>query len=42
MAPSTMSAFDYSGPLYGAEKLPNNCVNQFENLPVFMMSEWKP
>jgi hypothetical protein len=42
MAPSTMTAFDYSGPLYGAEQLRNNCVNQFENLPVFMMSEWKP
>src|SRR5439155_7369563 len=42
MAPSTMTAFDYSGPLYGTEQLLNNCVNQFENLPVFMMSEWKP
>jgi hypothetical protein len=42
MAPSTMTAFDYSGPLYGAEQPLNNCVNQFENLPVFMMSEWKP
>lgn len=42
MAPSTMSAFDYSGPLYGAEQPLNNCVNEFENLPVFMMSEWKP
>lgn len=42
MAPSTMTAIDYSGPLYGGEQLPNNCVNQFENLPVFMMSEWKP
>ena len=42
MAPSTMTAFEYSGPLYGAEQLLNNCVNQFENLPVFMMTEWKP
>lgn len=42
MAPSTMTAFDYSGPLYGGEQPPNNCVNQFENLPVFVMSEWKP
>jgi hypothetical protein len=42
MAPSTMTAFEYSGPLYGTEQLLNNCVNQFENLPVFMMSEWKP
>jgi hypothetical protein len=42
LAPSTMTAFEYSGPLYGNEQLLNNCVNQFENLPVFMMSEWKP
>jgi hypothetical protein len=42
MAPSTMTAIDYSGSLYGAEQHLNNCVNPFENLPVVVATGWKP
>ncbi len=42
MAPSTMTAIDYSGSRYGAEQHLNNCVNPFENLPVVVATAWKP